>query len=277
MQRFNIMIMSPVRKDDLVHLQCFLEVAQLLRYGLEDLGHQVGFAKNLQKDCTNILLAYHILEDRRLPEGYDCIIYQLEELYESCETPLERMLNTLRSNCKIWDFNQQNVAFLRQNGIHATYKPLGFHPKMARIQHHRQKDVDILFYGSKNERRMKILNALDQEFNVKILFGVYGQERDEWIARSKIVLSIYYYETKYFDDVRMSYLLTNRVFTIVEDTPHKRYQDFLIYAPYDSIVETCRYYLQNDELRQRLAQETHQAFSQYPETEFLRQALNAMT
>jgi len=34
-----------------------------------------------------------------------------------------------------------------------------------------------------------------EKFKIKTLFGVYGDERDHWIGCSKIVLSVYYYET----------------------------------------------------------------------------------
>ena len=257
---------------ELFHTQCFKEVAFRLRYGLEDLGYHVDFNGQLQKHSTNIVLGYHALQGRPLPPDYDCIIYQLEQLSEDGILPLT-VVETLRSSCVVWDYNEKNIEFLSQLGIAAIHKPLGFHPKMNQVKHEEQKEIDILFYGSKNERRDKILKELAKKFEVKVLFGVYGDERDKWIARSKIVILIYFYETKYFDDVRISYLLNNKAFSVIENTPHSKYEDFIVYSEYDRLIETCQYFLEHDDLRQQKAEHAYQLFSKYHETEFLENAL----
>ncbi len=273
MQKCNIVLINPGDIHQKIHVNCFREVAELLSHGLHDLGRQVQLSEGLCPDSTNIILGYHLLKGKRLPPEYDCIIYQLEELVKDCETPLPYMLDTLRSNCKIWDFNRRNIEFLKTQGINAIYKPLGYHPKMEKVPKRANKDIDVLFYGSTNQRRVDILKALNEHMKVKKLFGVYGKARDEWISRSKIVLSIYHYESKYFDEVRLSYLLSNRIFTIVEDTPGKRLKDALVFVPYQDIVAACQYFLHQDELRKTLAYKAYQAFKKYPESEFLRFAL----
>ncbi len=274
---FNISVMTPDNAKERAHVQCFAEVADLLRLGLQELGYEVRYAGELRKDCTNIVLGYHMMGGARLPEGYDCIPYQLEEITESCLTEVDKMLSTLRSATVVWDFNERNIDFLKARGIPAIHKPLGFHAGIERIQQDREKDTDILFYGSRNVRRLRVLRKLSSEFKLKVLFGVYGKERDDWIARSRIVLSIYYYDTKYFDTVRMSYLMNNRAFTIVEDTPDRQYSDALVYVPFDEIPEACRYYLQKDSLRNSLAEKAFQRFSRERETDFLQRALDPRT
>ena len=272
--KFNIVLALPPDNPDYIHAQCFIPVANLLRHGLEDLGHTVIFGEGLLKDHLNIVLGYHFLWGQQLPPEYPCIIYQLEELFAGQEWPLE-IIETLRSpNCVVWDFSERNIDFLAERGIPAFFKPLGFHPKMFNVSPRQQKDVDVLFYGSKNERRMKILRELEKCCNLKVLTGVYGAERDEWITRSKIVLCMRYYEIQLFDEVRISYLLNNRVFTVVEDTPNRRYTDFITYAGYDRLVTTCQYYLQNDRLRTEAAERAFREFSRFPESEFLKTAIS---
>lgn len=273
MDKVNIVLATSLNPKHQFHTQCFVEIAHLLQYGLEDIGHEVLFAKKLRHDCLNIVLGYHLLKGEKLPSGYKCVVYQLEELIEEQDWQLES-LETLRSDCIVWDFSEQNIEYLAQKGIHAVYKPLGFHDGMKRIRHKMNKDIDVLFYGSKNERRIKILKDLNEKVNLKVLFGVYGAERDSWIARSKITLSLYYYEAKMFDDIRMSYLMNNKVFTIVEDSPFKKYDDVLVFATYDEIVDACEYFLNNSQLRNMVANKALSVFSQYPETEFLQQALS---
>ncbi|MFQ5677421.1 MAG: hypothetical protein ACE5G1_16150, partial [bacterium] len=274
MQKFNIVIASSAKEKERLHSQCFFEIALVLKYGLEELGYEVWSTDGLRRDCTNIILGYHLLDGKVLPKGYDCIIYQLEELHAQGSLPF-RILDTLSSpDVIVWDFSQQNIEFLANLGINAIHKPIGFHPQMYRINHSPEKNVDVLFYGSKNERRLRLLRALDKTCNLKMLFGAYGAVRDQWIARSKIVVSIYYYETKFYDDVRMSYLLNNKVFTIVEDTPHRQHEDFVIYTDYDNIVDTCQYYIEKPALRTEITEKAFQRFAEYPESEFLKMALS---
>lgn len=276
MRKFNLTLASSTSEKENIHAQCFREIALVLKLGLEDLGYEVFFGTGLRKDCTNIILGYHFLGGKKLPPGYNYIIYQLEQLSENGLLPL-KILNTLKSqNTFVWDFTERNVEFLAEHGIEAIYKPIGFHPGLNRVQHCKDKDVDVLFYGSRNPRRIKILSELYEKFELKVLSGAYGQDRDHWIARSKIVLVFYFYETKYFDNVRISYLLNNKAFTIVEDTPHKKYEDLLVYADYDRIVETCGHYLEHEKLRREVAEKGFEGFSHYPETEFLKKALAQM-
>ena len=271
--KFNIVL--ALTKDDPSHLhaQCFNEIADVLRYGLEDLGEEVIFGQSFRKDCINLVLGYQFLYGQLLPPEYKCIFYQLEELSENQGWPLGILATFQSKDCIIWDFSEKNIDFLAQRGIQAILKPIGFHPNMFRIKPHNTQYVDILFYGSKNLRRLKILNKLRQRFNTQVLSSVYGAERDEWLSRSKISVAIYHYETKLFDDVRISYLTNNKIFTVIEDSPARKYADFLVYSEYDKIVETCEYWLNSPDLRQQQVHAAFRAFSKYPESEFLRQAL----
>jgi len=276
MTKFNLAVATSASEKENLHAQFFREIALILKLGLGELGHEVFMGEGLRKDSMNIILGYHLIGGKKLPPGYKYIIYQLEQLSENGLLPLS-ILNTLKSeNTVIWDFTERNVEFLAEHGIDAIYKPIGFHPLLNCVQHCEEKDVDVLFYGSRNPRRIKILSELNERFNLKVLFGIYGKDRDHWIARSKIVIALHYYETKYFDDVRLTYLLNNKAFTVVEDTPHKKYENFLIYTDYDRITETCGYYLEQEKLREKAAHKAFSEFSEYPEAEFLKTALAQM-
>jgi len=281
--KFNIVLVGTQNKKDLVHLKVLLDVSQILQLGLEDLGHEVSLGSSLAKDTLNIILGYHHLWGKRLPADYECIIYQLEQFYENDECAPDLLSNfkgeyqrTLRSCRYIWDFSKANIEHLANCGIKATYKPIGFHPKMRRIRPDSKKDIDILFYGSTNLRRLKILNELAKKHTVKTLFGVYGQERDAYISRAKIVLGIHFYQARLFDEVRTTFLMNNRIFTVLEDTPHRKYDDVLVYAEYDRLVETCEYYLENENLASEKAAQAFRVFSRYPESEFLKSAIEKL-
>jgi hypothetical protein len=166
--KFNIAVAQSPLEDEQIHSECFMEVAHVLKFGLEDLGHEVVFANGFQKDRWNIVLGYHNFKGSRLPSGYRYIIYQLEQLTEQHDWCLS-VINTLKSDsCIVWDFSQENIDFLARKGIKANLKPIGFHSQMHILRHREHKDVDVLFYGSKNERRLKILRELDQKVKLKV-------------------------------------------------------------------------------------------------------------
>jgi hypothetical protein len=112
----------------------------------------------------------------------------------------------------VWDHTLRNIEkWKAMNRLHApSHVPLGYVPELSRIKASQAQDIDVLFYGSLNERRTAILNALKNAgLKVHTVFGVYGEQRDESIARCKVVLNIHFYETRVFEFVRIAYLLAN--------------------------------------------------------------------
>lgn len=233
-------------KENNPHSACFIEVAKLLKYSLQSLGFacELGINK-LAAERTNILLGSNILHSSTFSISDDYIIYQLEQLSENEGWYSDSMKHILKNASAVWDYSQQNIAFLTSKGINAKYLPLGYHQTLDKIPHNVPKDINMLFYGSINERRQKILNALRKSKNSKlhIIYGIYGNDRDALIARSKIILNIHFYQTNIFEAVRISYLLNNRCFIISEESSVYPYPGVdLCLVPYDKIVETCLYY-----------------------------------
>ena len=82
--------------------------------------------------------------------------------------------------------------------------PIGYAPQLTRIAP-AAEDVDVLFVGSLNDRRRTVLDALEAKgAKVERVFGVYGPERDGWLARAKICLNLHFYEARVFEVVRVS-------------------------------------------------------------------------
>ena len=84
------------------------------------------------------------------------------------------------------------------------------------------QDIDVLFCGSMNERRMQIIQALKDStlFDKPLViaqFVGYGAYRDKYIARSKIVLNMHYYTPGIFEIARVSYLLANKKCVVSEE------------------------------------------------------------
>jgi hypothetical protein len=155
---------------------------------------------------------------------------------------------------------------------------IGFQRELARLDSSTPKEIDVLFYGSVNERRKVILDGLEAKgLKVKVLFGVYGKDRDEWIERSKVVLNHHYYESQIFEIVRVFYLLTNSVAVVGEvneaTSIDAMYQDGILAARYEDLVDSCVELVRNPQLRDQIQLKALQAISQYPQAPFTEEVL----
>lgn len=201
----------------------FMELAELIHYSLEDLGFESAVQRdNIDVSRRNIILGVHLLNTKYIPQlPRDTILINTEQLGAVSAQWNDTVLAWFRSGLELWDYNPRNIALLEEEGITGVRRlQIGFHEKLRRIPLSDTPDVDVLFYGSLNERRIRILKGLQARgFAVKHLFGVYGAERDQWIARSKLVLNLHYYPTEIFEIVRVSYLLNNGLAVVGEVSP----------------------------------------------------------
>jgi len=276
MSRFHITL---VRPEGFLHTEAFREVAETLQFGLQSLGHTVQIQENaVDAMATNVLLGAHLLspEDALMvPPG--SILYNLEQLGGP---NLPKQFYELALRLQVWDYSRQNLE--RWKAMNCTRPPvqvpLGYVPELSRIQAAPTQDIEVLFYGSLNERRARIVKALkDAGARVHATFGVYGKQRDDLIARSKIVLNVHFYDAKILEIVRVSYLLANSKAVVTESWPgmetDKGLADSVLAVPYDSLVGRCLSLLQNDGERRALETRGFQWFSQQKETDILNQAL----
>ena len=180
-----------------------------------------------------------------------------------------------------WDYSQANIERLAALGLpRPTYVPIGYVPELTRIAP-AAEDIDVLFYGASYERRYAVLRDLhDRGLRVKWLSGVYGASRDAWIARSKIVLNIHYWEAKIFEITRVSYLLANRRAVVSErgDDPalERDVESGVAFADYDGLVDRCVELLGDERARRELAERGYQAFSARDQAAILHRALSGL-
>ncbi|SDD18845.1 hypothetical protein SAMN04488509_101627 [Aquimonas voraii] len=228
--RFAVSIISP---PGYAHQRAFAEVAESVHLALLALGHDSVLSTRLDnRRRRHIVFGPHLL--MRAPQDLppDSILYNLEQLGAGgpWDTPAYRAL--LRAHT-VWDYAPSNIAVLARDGILARHLPIGWMPQMRRIPEAPLRDVDVLFYGSVYERREPVLRALQARgVRLRMLFNVYGAERDAWIARSRIVLNFHGYEACLFEAVRVSWLLGNGACVLSE-----RGSDPALEADYREAVE----------------------------------------
>ena len=258
----------------------FGEIITLLWHSFAALGRSCTFKANqVEKEKTNIIIG-NMVTNSDLPQllaGIRYIPYQFEQLSDTegwyYKFPLLR--NIIHNASEVWDYSASNIEFLQTGNIHAKLLPLGYCKNLETIIN-AEKDIDVLFYGGINERRKLILHELEARgLKVNILSEIYGRERDQYIARAKIVLNIHYYDMAIFESARIHYLLNNKVFIVTEqsvDNPYPKAD--LIDVPYEKLVDECVKRLADWENSQKLAELNYEKFKKYyPMTGFLEKVI----
>lgn len=277
MKKINICLIKP---DNYIHSYAFLELGELIYFSLKDLGFEAGLGFNqIDQNVKNILIGCHLLDPKfigQVPKS--TIILNTEQIY-SDSTDWNKNIFFWAINFEVWDYNIRNIEKLKEIGANRVkHFKIGFQRELARLDQLKKKDVDVLFYGSINERRKNIIEKLIAKgLTVKTLFGVYGKERDGWIERSKLVLNHHFYNSEIFEIVRVFYLLTNSVAVVGEVNESTSIDTMCrqgIYAVnYHDLVAGCVELIENDPVRQRIQVEALNSISKYPQKLFTQEVL----
>ena len=276
--RFAVAIVSP---PNFQHSRAFDEVAEGLHHALLALGHDSVLTNRLDLDeRRTIVLGGNLLVRNGLKPPKNPIFYNLEQLGDDLPSMTLPGFFDLFRRYPTWDYSQANIERLAALGLpRPTFVPIGYVPELTRIAP-AAEDIDVLFYGAPYERRYAVLRDLhDRGLRVKWLSGVYGASRDAWIARSKIVLNIHYWEAKIFEITRVSYLLANRRAVVSErgaDPALERdVESGVAFADYDGLVDRCVELLGDERARRELAERGYQVFSARDQAAIVHRALSA--
>ena len=256
--RHAVWIVSP---PGYVHSQAFHEVA----LGLSSAFAELGGSAPLITDPADLngrapivyganLLPAAVIDS--LPK--DSVVINLEQVSDDSEW-LKKAYFSILEHFPVLDYSERNRQGLAARGIgHAGLLEVGYAAALTRIAPAADQDIDVLFYGSLNERRKAVLDALTlRGLKVVHLFGVYGAERDAAIARARLVLNMHYYSSAIFEIVRVSYLLANRVCVVTEgdafDPGLQPFRAGMAVVDYDGLVERCVQLVADPAQRQRIA------------------------
>jgi hypothetical protein len=273
--RFHLMTMRPGGPASF-YTRAFNEVIETLAYGLVALGHQVSHRTNTfvtVPGATNIVLGPQFVDaSTNFPAG--TILYNLEQIGGN---PNMLMSPELSQRYIIWDYSPVNLAYWREHGIEAQLVPVGYVPQLTRIRPVARPDIDVLFYGSLNARRKKIIDALQQDHSLSVTVAqTFGEPRDLLIARAKIILNLHYYDKpQLFEQPRVSYLLSNFKAVVSEkseDFPAALH-DALWEVDYDDLPRACHALVHDVDERLRLQKRGFELFSRMRETHMLAPAL----
>ncbi len=253
-------IISTVKPTGYSHVGAFDEVTETIAIGFARLGFAVQRADNfVSSEIPTILFGAHLLAEpilNRLPSN--TILYNLEQVDPGAPWIAGPYARAMRLH-EVWDFNETNVRRLHtlQFARKLLWAPIGYVPELTRIPP-AAEDIDILFYGSLNERRARVLDDLRASgLNVVYKFDLYGKERDKLIARSKVVLNIHFYESGIFEWIRVLYLLANKKAVVSESSVltafERGIEEVVRFAHYDELEDVCRNMVAHQSLRDAFA------------------------
>ncbi|MDA8387310.1 MAG: glycosyltransferase, partial [Nitrospiraceae bacterium] len=274
--RAAVVIVSP---PGYPHSMVFRQIAENVFYGLRALGYEATLGvNNFLPDGLNIIFGSHLLTPEQaagLPEK--SIIYNLEQADPSS---MWAAVRPLLGCFPVWDYSVRNIEKCVALGYREAvfHVPIGYRPELTRIKPARAQDIDVIFHGSMNERRKKVLEALEREgLRVVHIFGVYGAAFDAYIARAKVDLNIHFYESKIFEMDRVSYLLSNRKAVVSEFDENTDIEPGLegafVRAPYGRLVSECKALVDDEERRAALEKAAFDIFSKRDEAGYLRAGL----
>jgi hypothetical protein len=240
--RFHLNIMQPA---GYVHSQGFLDQARFARYQFRKLGADVTIGKNrLREDAINIVFGAHLGFDAKLKDRYSCVFLNLEQLGDGGANVGKDYLNLLSSSA-VMDYDVRNLAaYGCKDGdipiISFQYAPYLSGTPALPIQ---ERPIDLLFFGSINERRKAIFQRIKACGWSVSLFDhpLYGEERDHFIRHSKAVFNCHFYVSSRFEQARAFHTLSLGTPVISErtekTTPPPAFEDTLTWIK-DNQLET---------------------------------------
>lgn len=193
-------------------------------------------------------------QHNKLPKIH--IIYQVEQINSHFFT--KKYLDQLDNSIIIWEYSLRNkIKYDKINSNKIFYQPMPFYYDKKIINYFDNDIYDIGFYGAPNERRLNIINNLSSKFKTNIGWVKLGNDRDNLINNSKILLNLHYYEDASLETCRINEILQYDKIIISElpesdDWFNKElYDDLVIYVDIinkdlsnlEVLINKIKYYL----------------------------------
>lgn len=242
---FHLTIMQPA---GYVHSLGFVDQARYLRHQFRRHGARVTIAKNrVREDAINIVFGAHLGFPNEWKRRHTCLFFNLEQLGQMGAKVRPEYLALLRSSAVI-DYDPGNVAAYCSDPLDVPLVPFLHAPYLfdATVPALESRPIDLLFFGSMNERRRRFIAQVEESGVQVSMFDhpIYGPERDSMIVQAKAVLNCSYYETSRFEQVRVSHCLSLGTPVISERHPNSQpseaFEDAVFWLPQDDPAKFFR-------------------------------------
>jgi SAM-dependent methyltransferase len=212
----NVCLMQP---PGYIHALALLEAAEYVVAKSREVGFEASLSKNrILPTGLNIVFGAHINPKSQLNLGQNVVIFNSEQLPEQSawiNADYKEVLNKYY----IWDYSDFNLVKVK----HDRKQVVCFRhvDALNRLVAAAVPEYDLVFYGSLNDRRKKILNSLREKHGLKVLdfYGLYGPERDVLLANTRALLNLHFYDSQIFQQIRAFYPLINGIPVVSENFP----------------------------------------------------------
>lgn len=151
-----------------------------------------------------------------MPDRY--IAFQMEQTVSS-RWMTDRYFDILRNAYAVFDYSLVNIRYFKEQsdiGHMFYYLPIDYLRGYAGPQC--EPEYDVLFYGdANNPRRRAMLEELSNEFRVKVLSEVFGDELYRELSKAKVVVNLHYYENAMLETTRLYEVLSLGASVIVSE------------------------------------------------------------
>lgn len=279
--KFNLVRIVPDNGFD-VHAQVFHEIEASVFFSLQKLGYDVTNSTNdFAPDRKNIVFGMHHcpVDVVRHDIPKDTIIYSLEQMREQPECM--RWCRKYRG-FEVWDYSMRNVEVLQKAGVeNINHCKIGYVPEISYFERNKpqERDIDILAYLSPSPRREHIMKqfADNKKLNFVHIQSTYGDDRDEYIKRAKLVINLHNHDNQIFEMVRVTHLIQNKVPVLCERNPDTDFPDYMegtvFTSTYNRFVDTAYRLLKKPEELDTQAEKGLEIFKQSPMDNFLTEVL----
>lgn len=248
-RRYRICIVHP---DGGGHKGVFEELAELICASLRELGFKAQWGYNeIELGATNIIIGIHLLGHEwrdHLPSN--TILINTEQIGAVRPEWQQQIMSWLEFGFHGVDYSQANITAFAEAGIHnVKHLKIGYQKELTRLKPVSQPTIDVLFYGTLNERREHVIEEMRSAgLKIKHLYDVYGAERDQWMEKTRIILNMHYFPTQVFESIRVFYPISNGIPVLSEVNPDQIEKNVLTEAvcgvPYEKLatkaIELCR-------------------------------------
>lgn len=233
------------------------KVLEETSYGISNALSMLGIDHKLRQsssceiiDTGDLFIIVGVHHFSRLPSNF--IIFQVEQPRSNWFKP--SLYEAFRKCLCIIDFSPRLVTKWKSMGYNSFYVPIRI-PMTCFLDRSYlvsdKEDIDVLFYGGLVNRRSILEKRLREKLPGKIIlfryYDLFGEEREEKIFRSKIVLNVHFWPESSLETHRIEYLLARGKCVVSErsmdEDLDKEYEDSVRFCSYYNIADEVKYLL----------------------------------
>ena len=166
----------------------------------------------INTDKMHIILCPNNLQ---MPQNY--IIFQIQQI-SKCGHIIGKISNDMKNSVLTFDYSLSN--FIYYNNIFEnciSYQPLPISNKL--MDYIPEYSYDVLYFGSLNDRRKKILDGLSTEnFIIATGYDLFGENLYYHIKKAKIILNLHNHNDSILETYKLNEILQFNTLIISETT-----------------------------------------------------------